>query len=135
MSTVFIPWKLQKSFQKSYFWCHFRYVSSLYVFAKKTLFFGALKFKYLQNRFAKFKKWAHSEIHSLRAFTWCKNQIILIKFQFWLTSLSTVKYLGVLLDDHLIWSKQINYVTAKPNQAIGILSKLWNNTSLKGTLK
>ena len=33
------------------------------------------------------KKWAHSEILSLRAFKWCKNQIILIKFQFWPTSL------------------------------------------------
>ena len=51
-----------------------------------------------------------------------------------LTATSTVKYLGVLLDDHLIWSKQINYVTTKLNQAIGILSKLRNNTSLK-TLK
>ena len=52
----------------------------------KTPFFGALKFKYLRNRLAKFKKWAHSEILSLRAFKWCKNQIILIKFQFWPTS-------------------------------------------------
>ena len=42
--------------------------------------------------------------------------------------------MGVLLDDHLIWSKLINYVTAKLNQAIGMLSKLRNNTSLK-TLK
>ena len=35
----------------------------------------------------KLKKWAHSEILSLRAFKWCKNQIILTKFQFWPTSL------------------------------------------------
>ena len=41
-----------------------------------------------------------------------------------LTATSSVKYLGVLLDDHLIWSKQINYVTTKLNQAIGILSKV-----------
>ena len=48
-----------------------------------------------------------------------------------LTANSIVKYLAVLLDDHLIWSKQINYVTTKLNQVIGILSKLRNNTSLK----
>ena len=57
--------------------------------------------------------------------------------KFWLdgkslTITSTVKYLGVLWDDHLLWLKQINYVTAKLNQAIGILSKLrkyisWNS--------
>ena len=48
-----------------------------------------------------------------------------------LTPTSTVKYLGVLLDDHLLWSKQINHVTTKVNQAIGIPSILRNNTSLK----
>ena len=51
-----------------------------------------------------------------------------------LTPTSTVKYLGVLLDDNLLWSKQINHVTTKLNQAIVILSTLRNNTSLK-TLK
>ena len=48
-----------------------------------------------------------------------------------LTQIDTVKYLGVLLDDHLLWSKQINHVPAKLNQAIGILSKLRNRASLK----
>ena len=43
----------------------------------------------------------------------------------------TVKYLGVLLDDHLLWSKQINHVATKLNQVIGILSKLRNRASLK----
>ena len=43
----------------------------------------------------------------------------------------TVKYLGVLLDDHLLWSKQINHVATKLNQAIGILSKLRSRASLK----
>ena len=43
----------------------------------------------------------------------------------------TVKYLGVLLDDRLLWSKQINHVATKLNQATGILSKLRNRASLK----
>ena len=43
----------------------------------------------------------------------------------------TVKYFGVLLDDRLLWSKQINHVSTKLNQAIGILSKLRNRASLK----
>ena len=43
----------------------------------------------------------------------------------------TVIYLGVLLDDHLLWSKQINHVATKLNQAIGILSKLRNRATLK----
>ena len=51
-----------------------------------------------------------------------------------LTPTTTVKYLGVLLDNHLLWSKQISHVTTKLNQAICILNKLRNNTSLK-TLK
>ena len=58
--------------------------------SKKNPFFGALKFKYLRNRLAKFKKWVHSEILWLRAFKWCKNQIILTKFKFWVTSLTVV---------------------------------------------
>ena len=51
-----------------------------------------------------------------------------------LTPTTSVKYLGVLLDNHLLWSKQISHVTTKLNQAICILNKLRNNTSLK-TLK
>ena len=37
---------------------------------------------------------------------------------------SSVKYLGILLDQHLTWSPQISHVQMKLNQAIGILSKL-----------
>ena len=51
-----------------------------------------------------------------------------------LTLTNTVKYLGVFLNEHLLWSKQLNHITTKLNQAIGILSKLRNNTFLK-TLK
>ena len=43
----------------------------------------------------------------------------------------TVKYLRVLLDDHLLWSKQITHVATKLKQAIGILSKLRSRASLK----
>ena len=48
-----------------------------------------------------------------------------------LTSPNTVKYLGVLLDEYLIWSKKLNHITTKLNQAIGILSKIRDNTCLK----
>ena len=48
-----------------------------------------------------------------------------------LTQTGRVKYLGVLLDDHLLWSKQINHFATKLNQAIGILGKLRSRASLK----
>ena len=35
---------------------------------------------------------------------------------------TSVKYLGVLLDEHLIWSPQISRVQMKLNRAIGIFS-------------
>ena len=47
-----------------------------------------------------------------------------------LTPISTVKYLGILLDEHLLWTKQVNWVNSKLNQTIGILSKLRYSTSL-----
>ena len=47
-----------------------------------------------------------------------------------LTENDTAKCLCVLLDDHLLWSKQINHVATKLNQAIGILSKLRSRASL-----
>ena len=47
-----------------------------------------------------------------------------------LTPISTVKYLGILLDEHLLWTKQVNWVNSKLNQTTGILSKLRYNTSL-----
>ena len=48
-----------------------------------------------------------------------------------LTQTDTVKYLGFLLDDHLLWSKQINHVATKLNQGIGILSKLKSREFVK----
>ena len=43
----------------------------------------------------------------------------------------TVKYLGVLLGDRLLWSKQINHVATKLNQASGLLNKFRSRASLK----
>ena len=36
----------------------------------------------------------------------------------------SVKYLGVLLDEHLLWNDQIAHIKIKSNCAIGILSKI-----------
>ena len=51
-----------------------------------------------------------------------------------LTSVNTVKYLGILLDEHLQKNKQLTHVQAKLNFGIGILSKFKHNTNLT-TLK
>ena len=48
-----------------------------------------------------------------------------------LTPVNTVKYLGILLDKHLQWSKQWSHVQGKLNRGVGILSKLRHNTNLK----
>ena len=42
----------------------------------------------------------------------------------------SVKYLGVLLDEHLNWHEQISQVKTKLNCAIGILIKLKYNANL-----
>ena len=49
-----------------------------------------------------------------------------------LTPISTVKYLGILFDEHLLWENQVNWVkqSFELNRTIGILSKLRYNTSL-----
>ena len=36
----------------------------------------------------------------------------------------SVKYLGVLIDEHLLWNKQIVQMKSRHNRAIGMLSKL-----------
>ena len=54
-----------------------------------------------------------------------------------LTPVNTVKYLGILLDEHLQQSKQLDTYFNRGillNRGIGILSKLRHNTNLK-TLK
>ena len=80
---MFIPRKLWKTLLFGVIWDKFTLKSPL-----KEPFFWALKVKYLRNHLAKLKKWAHSEILMLRAFKWCKNQIIFKKFQFWLPTYS-----------------------------------------------
>ena len=45
------------------------------------------------------------------------------------TPIKTVKYLEILLDEHLLWTKQVNWIHSKLNQTNGILSKLRYNTS------
>ena len=47
-----------------------------------------------------------------------------------LNPISTVKYLGILLDEHLLWTRQVNRVNSNMSQTIGILSNLRYNTSL-----
>ena len=42
----------------------------------------------------------------------------------------SVKYLGVFLDEHSQWTKQLPNVKIKLNKAIGILSKLRHNSNL-----
>ena len=42
----------------------------------------------------------------------------------------SVKYLGVLLDEHLHWNEQVSQVKMKLNRAIGILSNLRYNANL-----
>ena len=44
--------------------------------------------------------------------------------------ISTAKYLGIFLDQQLLWMKQFNWVNSKPNQTNGTLSKLWYNRIL-----
>ena len=40
----------------------------------------------------------------------------------------SVNYLGVLLDEYLIWTKQLSNAKIKLDRAIGILSKLRHNS-------
>ena len=47
-----------------------------------------------------------------------------------LTPISTVKYLEILLDEHLLWTKQVNWENSKLNQTIGILGKQRHNARL-----
>ena len=41
----------------------------------------------------------------------------------------SIKYLGVLIDEHLPWNKQIAQIKMRLNCVIGMLSKLWINAN------
>ena len=41
----------------------------------------------------------------------------------------SVKYLGVLIDEHLLWNKQVAQIKMRLNRAIGMLSKLQINAN------
>ena len=41
----------------------------------------------------------------------------------------SVKYLGVLIDEHLLWNKQVAQIKMRLNRAIGMLSKLRRNAN------
>ena len=43
---------------------------------------------------------------------------------------SSVKYLGVFVDEHLYWNKQLGHVIAKLNQGTGMISKLRHSINL-----
>ena len=47
-----------------------------------------------------------------------------------LIPIHSVKYLGVLLDEHMSWNQQIHQIKLKLNRAIGILSKLRSHPNL-----
>ena len=83
----FIPRKLQrKTLQK------FSFKFPLCLVLKKPLLWST-KIQNLQNHLIKIKKSAYTEILllTLRAFEWCRNQIILKRFHFWLTSLTMIQ--------------------------------------------
>ena len=43
----------------------------------------------------------------------------------------SVKYLGVLIDEHLLWNKQVAQIKMRLNRAIGMLSKLRINANFQ----
>ena len=47
-----------------------------------------------------------------------------------LIPIHSVKYLGVLLDEHMSWNKQIYQTKLKLNRAIGIISKLRSHANV-----
>ena len=47
-----------------------------------------------------------------------------------LIPIHSVKYLGVLLDEHMSWNEHIYQIKLKLNHAIGILSKLRSHANL-----
>ena len=83
----------KKNPSKIFFLVSFQiYKFPLCLVLKKPLLWST-KIQNLQNHLIKIKKSAYTEILSLtlRAFEWCRNQIILKRFHFWLTSLTMIQ--------------------------------------------
>ena len=83
----------KKNPSKIFFLVSFQiYKFPLCLVLKKPLLWST-KIQNLQNHLIKIKKSAYTEILllTLRAFEWCRNQIILKRFHFWLTSLTMIQ--------------------------------------------
>ena len=48
-----------------------------------------------------------------------------------LTHENSIKYLGIMINSHLNWKSQVNYISKKTKRSIGILSKLRHYVNLK----
>ena len=81
------PENCKKNLSKIFFLVPFQICNFPLSLVKNTPVFWSTKFQISPELPCQIKKWAHSEILSLRALKWCKNKIILIKFQFWMKSL------------------------------------------------
>mgnify|MGYP006973436817 CR=1 FL=1 len=44
---------------------------------------------------------------------------------------NSIKYLGIMIDSHLNWKSQVNYISTKIKRNIGFLSKIRHYVNLK----
>ena len=56
-----------------------------------------------------------------------KTELVIFRPSYFSTH--SVKYLGVLTDEHLLWNKQVAQIKMRLNRAIGMLSKLRINAN------
>ena len=74
---------IQETLQILVFWCHLSIHQVHQELCLKYSFFGRQKMKYLRDHSSNFKNQAHSEILSLRAFSWAIINYFLRKFKFY----------------------------------------------------
>ena len=65
---------------------------------------------------------------TLLFFSHLKNQLII---QLTLMHENSIKYIGIMIDSHLNWKSQVNYISEKIKRNIGILFKLHHYVNLK----
>ena len=65
---------------------------------------------------------------TLLFFSHLKNQLII---QLTVVHENSIKYLGIMIDSHLNWKSQVNYISEKIKRNIGILFKLHHYVNLK----